>query len=114
MDPEDKARPGPGPPPHLRLLGPRPPAPHLRPVTLKFTPFSSRNPAASSKDGGDDDGQGHSGPFLYDPFAAKRAAKQASQIAAAGPGYVCWVKDEVAVVDVEVSNPAAVGIKVRP
>lgn len=65
MAASDKTRPGPGPPPLLYFEGPRVPPPPQRPV--RFT-VGLRLPAV----GVGANGRQGSGPFLYDPFSAKR------------------------------------------
>lgn len=64
-----RARPGPGPPPLLFLLAPRPPPLPQRPVRFTIGLRQPGNGALTGRPG--------SGPFLYDPFSAKR--EQASR-----------------------------------
>ena len=111
MAPADKARRGPGPPPLLWLVGPRPPAAALRPHRF---PLAAPQPDAGSSAGG---GGGAAGPlFLYDPFSARREQAAAAAAAATGGdlggGPLEWVCGDVASVEVEVANPAAVSIRV--
>lgn len=156
-----RSRPGPGPPPLLFFLSPRAPPPPLRPV--HFT-IGIRRPRRRLAAGGP--ARQGSGPFLYDPFSAKREqaragwgraglgavavshaaserwpdrrclcaalpaahrrrtcprplpahhprpAQAAALSQAVQPGPVQWVCGEVAGVEVEVSNPAGVGMRV--
>ncbi|KAL6781628.1 hypothetical protein ACKKBF_B08795 [Auxenochlorella protothecoides x Auxenochlorella symbiontica] len=99
MAPAERARPGPGPPPLLRFLAARPSAPALQLVAL-----GAPAPASPGTPGG---------PFLYDPFAARRGvAAAAGAAAAAGHAPLEWVVGEPAAVEVEVSNPSAVSLRI--
>ncbi|KAL4423746.1 hypothetical protein ABPG75_001047 [Micractinium tetrahymenae] len=100
----DKNRSGPGPPPLLFFLAPRRPPLPQRPVQFTIGLRQPGNGALTGRPG--------SGPSLYDPFSAKReqAAAAMSQAVAVGP--VQWVCGELAGMEVEVSNPAAVGMRV--
>lgn len=65
-----RSRPGPGPPPLLFFQAPRPPPLPQRPVQFTIGLRQPGNSALAGRPG--------SGPFLYDPFSAKREqARQA-------------------------------------
>lgn len=105
MTPAEKARPGRGPPPLLLVWGPRPLPTTLQPVRLVVDPSAvPQSPA------------GRQGLFLYDPFAAKRKLEKAGSgdpASESEAGTVTeWVCGEMAVVDIEVSNPSSVSIKI--
>lgn len=78
-----RSRPGPGPPPLLYFCEPRPLAPALRP--LRFTVIAQPNsPGVPGTPGG---------PFLYDPFSAKRQVGRdiLRRAAAAGGLLQVWL-----------------------
>lgn len=129
----DKKRPDTtlGPPPLLKFLKSRRPGDALKPRKFDSSTFLScsvlgaRQRARSSfdkntvnKNNNNDTSGGSSiksnGPFLYDPFAAKRAAAERDrQSQHAQQDEVMWACGEPIVIDVEVSNPTSVGIKVN-
>ncbi len=99
-----------GPPPLLHLLSARPMRADLRPLRFAAAlPSASATAAAAAADG-----VSAAGPFLYDPFAARRAGgrKAAEEEVVSASGAVQWACGEVAVVDVEVANPTSVSIRV--
>lgn len=105
----DKLRPGPGPPPLISFVRALPPAEPFRPVLL----WGASAPQASSKRTMlwvlSTHVNHHStarGPFIYDPFSDKRHREEE----ASRPCQ--WVCGEMATVEVDVFNPASVGIKV--
>jgi hypothetical protein len=82
MAPADRARPGPGPPPLLFFGAPRPPPPPQRAVRF----------AVGLRRGGDAlGGRPGSGPFLYDPFSAKREQARARAVLCCPPTQACFL-----------------------
>ncbi len=54
---------------------------------------------------------GQAGPFIFDPFSQKRERGRGEAEAQGPPEWVCG---ETATVEIEVGNPTAVSIRVRP
>ena len=92
MTPAEKQRPGAGPPPLLSCLRPLKAAPHLAARPIDFAAVKGA-------------GEGSAGPFIFTPFDASKKAEDAST-------PLEWLCGEVASVEVEISNPTAVPIKV--
>ena len=93
MTAAEKLRPCAGPPPLLSFLRPLKAALHLAPRAIDFT-------HAEGLSSGQQDG-----PFIFTPFSTRQKAEDAG----APLGWLCG---EVATVEVEISNPTAVPIKV--
>lgn len=106
MSPQDKSRPGKGPPPILYLIGPKPLKEEkelhlLDAEDFKKTPTS---PIGSPSSGAT--------PFLYDAFAAKRKERQAGVRAELQPDVVGWICGERGLVELEIYNTSTVTMKI--
>ena len=96
-----RARPGPGPPPLLRFGGVHTPPPELRVMEQRGAADDEAALRAGARSG--------SGLFLYDPFQARRDLDSAS----ARETCHHWVVGETGAVEVDVSNPSSVPMRVR-
>lgn len=105
VDNNFRARPGPGPPPLLHFIGVQQPPEELR--VIQRRQGNAESPS-TRKNGPSGDGNG-SGLFLYDPFQAKRKSSGSQK----DPGPVSWVVGETGAVEIEVSNPSSVPMRVR-
>lgn len=106
MVPQDRIRPGRGPPPILFLVGPEPLKGErslhvMNPDRLMKSPTS---PIGSPSTG--------TTPFLYDPFAAKRKQRQAGVSGVAQSSAVGWICGERGRVQVELYNECPITIKI--
>ncbi|KAF6256009.1 hypothetical protein COO60DRAFT_151357 [Scenedesmus sp. NREL 46B-D3] len=106
-----RQRPGPGPGPQVQLKRVLPGPPCLQPLHLSATDMA---PAGSASAPGSKKGEGSSanaGPFIFNPYAAKR--KGASAAAAAEAALPEWVAGEEGWVEVLLVNPCATPLKLE-
>ena len=93
MTAAEKQRPCAGPPPLLSFLRPLKATPHLAPRAINFARVEGLTPGKQD------------GPFIFTPFSARQKVEDTG-------APVEWLCGEVASVEVEISNPTAVPIKV--
>ncbi|GLI65614.1 hypothetical protein VaNZ11_009180 [Volvox africanus] len=102
-----RARPGLGPGPLVQLKRLLPAAPPLQPATLALT--AAGTIAGGGFAGRGKGGGGGGGPFLFNPYAAKRQAKQEAGEANSTPDWTCCDEGRV---EVYLVNPLAVPLKI--